>query len=153
VPLNAKPGVTVYCLACRKPFILSDATVPGLKKRSLPLYNLLTLIVLGAIGYGVWYYYPRMVGKPQGVVESQSMHSTFDKVFVECVVRNKGRTGMITISPTLVLAGGRSKPYPGLGSVNVTLKRGERRTLQFQWVLAPGEANKVVKVTFEVTGR
>lgn len=153
LPPYAKAGLTVYCQACRKPFVLSDATVPGLKKSSLPLYNLLTLIILAGLGYAAWYYYPKLVGRPQGVIESQSIHTVFDKVFVECTVRNKGRTGIIQVAPTLVLTGDRTKPYPGLGSLNVTLKSGESRTLQFQWVLAPGEAANVVKVTFKVTGR
>jgi len=153
LPPTAKAGTTVYCRACRKPFVLSDATVPGLRKRSLPLYNLVTLIILGAIGYGIWYYYPRLVGKPQGEVLKYEKHTAVDKAWAEATVRNNGRPGIVIVSPSLILTGNRTKPLAGLGSRSVYLKRGEITKLQFDWGLAPGEAKDVVDVKFKVSGR
>jgi len=155
LPRNAKRGLTVYCHSCRRPFILSDATVPGMKKQSLPFYNLLTLIVLVAIGYAAYVYYPKYVGEPRPVVDPASvkMQKTFDKVFVDCTVRNQGRGGLVRVYPSLVLTGDRLKPYPGQGYKSATLGRGESTEMHFEWPMSAGEVNQVVKVTFRTEGK
>ncbi len=152
LPPSAKPGTTVYCQACKKPFVLSDLTVPGLKKRSLPFYNLISVIIIAALGYAVWYYYPKVIGKPKGVVVSHTMQRAFDKIFVEATVRNDGRPGIVRIAPVLILTGNRTKPYRGLGSQGVQLRRGQTTKVQFQWAMSPGEAKDVLDVEFRITG-